>query len=120
MPVASKTRNMLEGLVKEGSLKWLLGKKSYFGEEFEEMENSPSAGKNFIRELSPVANLVVRRCSKILRTSSSDLLESFNQDASDSMKHPSRYARNFLEYCCFKTRLGLIFEDHGSNIQEQF
>jgi len=61
MPVASKTRNMLEGLVKEGSLKWLLGKKSYFGEEFEEMENSPSAG---IRELSPVANLVVRRCSK--------------------------------------------------------
>ncbi|KAG4975013.1 hypothetical protein JHK87_031834 [Glycine soja] len=120
MPVASKTRNMLEGLVKEGSLKWLLGKKSYFGEEFEEMENSPSAGKNFIRELSPVANLVVRRCSKILRTSSSDLLESFNQEASDSMKHPSRYARNFLEYCCFKTRLGLIFEDHGSNIQEQF
>lgn len=58
MPVASKTRNMLEGLVKEGSLKLLLG------EEFEEMENSPSAGKNFIRELSPVANLVVRRCSK--------------------------------------------------------
>ncbi|KAH1086087.1 hypothetical protein GmHk_07G018859 [Glycine max] len=102
MAVASKTRNMLEGLVKEGSLKWLLGKKSYFGEEFEEMENSPSAGKNFIRELSPVANLVVRRCSKILRTSSSDLLESFNQEASDSMKHPSRYARNFLEYCCFK------------------
>ncbi|KAK7271247.1 hypothetical protein RJT34_26985 [Clitoria ternatea] len=102
MAVTSKTRNMLEGLVKEGSFKWLLGKKSYFDEEFEEMENSPSAGRNMILELSPVANLVVRRCSKILHISSSELQESFNQEASDSIKHPSRYARNLLEYCCFK------------------
>ncbi|QCD92181.1 hypothetical protein DEO72_LG5g242 [Vigna unguiculata] len=102
MAVGSKTRNMFEGLVKEGSFKWLLGKKSYFDEELEEMENSPSAGRNFIGELSPVANLVVRRCSKILKTSSIDLQESFNQEASDSVKHPSRYARNLLEYCCFK------------------
>ncbi|XP_027359440.1 uncharacterized protein LOC113868072 isoform X2 [Abrus precatorius] len=102
MAVGSKTRNMLEGLVKEGSFKWLLGKKSYFDEEFEEMENSPSAGRNMIRELSPIANLVVRRCSKILRISSSELQESFNQEASESLKHPSRYARNLLEYCCFK------------------
>lgn len=64
MATAGKTRAMFEGLVKDGSLKWLLGKKSYFAEEFEEMENSPSAGKNFVRELSPVANLVVRRCAK--------------------------------------------------------
>ncbi|KAK7314562.1 hypothetical protein VNO77_33088 [Canavalia gladiata] len=102
MAVSSKTRNMLEGLVKEGSFKWLLGKKSYFDDEFEEMENSPSAGRNFVQELSPIANLVVRRCSKILRTTSSDLQENFNQEASDSLKHPSRYARNLLEYCCFK------------------
>ncbi|KAJ1405715.1 hypothetical protein SESBI_25628 [Sesbania bispinosa] len=102
MAVAGKTRNMFEGLVKEGSFKWLLGKKSYFDEELEEMENSPSAGRNLIRELSPIANLVVRRCSKILRTTSSELQESFNQEASDSIKHPSRYARNLLEYCCFK------------------
>ncbi|WVZ15735.1 hypothetical protein V8G54_013301 [Vigna mungo] len=102
MAVGGKTRNMFEGLVKEGSFKWLLGKKSYFDEELEEMEHSPSAGRNFIRELSPVANLVVRRCSKILKTSSIDLQESFNQEASDSIKHPSRYARNLLEYCCFK------------------
>ncbi|XP_019457987.1 PREDICTED: uncharacterized protein LOC109358291 isoform X1 [Lupinus angustifolius] len=93
---------MLEGLVKDGSLKWLLGKRSYFDEELEEMENSPSAGKNWISEISPVANLVVRRCSKILKISPSELQESFNQEASDSMKHPSQYARNFLEYCSFK------------------
>ncbi|KAE9586056.1 hypothetical protein Lal_00010261 [Lupinus albus] len=102
MAVAGKTRTMLEGLVKQGSFKWLLGKRSYFDEELEEIENSPSAGKNWISELSAVANLVVRRCSKILKISSSELQESFNREASDSIKHPSQYARNFLEYCCFK------------------
>ncbi|WRX17595.1 hypothetical protein QQP08_010082 [Theobroma cacao] len=102
MAVASKTRNMLEALVKEGSFKWLLSKRSSFGEEFEELERSPSAGRNWIPELSPVANIVVRRCSKILETSSSELQESFNAEASDSIKHKSRYARNFLEYCCFR------------------
>lgn len=64
MAVTSKTRNMLEALVKEGSFKWLLSKRSSFGEEFEELDRSPSAGKNWIQELSPVANIVVRRCSK--------------------------------------------------------
>ncbi|CAL0332550.1 unnamed protein product [Lupinus luteus] len=102
MAVAGKTRTILEGLVKEGSFKWLLGKRSYFDKELEEIENSPSAGKNWISELSAVANLVVLRCSKILKISSSELQESFNREASDSIKHPSQYARNFLEYCCFK------------------
>jgi hypothetical protein len=63
-PTVSKTRSMLEGLVREGSFKWLLGKRSSFNEELEEMERSPSAGRNCIAELSPLANLVVRRCSK--------------------------------------------------------
>lgn len=64
MAAASKTRNMLECLVREGSFKWLLSKRSCFDEEFEEMGRSPSAQRNWIAELSPVANLVVRRCSK--------------------------------------------------------
>ncbi|OMO96994.1 hypothetical protein CCACVL1_04718, partial [Corchorus capsularis] len=102
MAVANKTMNLLESLVKEGSFKWLLSKRSTFAEEFEELERSPSAGRNWIPELSPVANIVVRRCSKILETSSSELQESFNTEASDSIKHKSRYARNFLEYCCFR------------------
>ncbi|KAL5748888.1 hypothetical protein ACOSQ2_026185 [Xanthoceras sorbifolium] len=102
MAVSSKTRNMLEGLVREGSFKWLLGKRSTFEEEFEEMGRSPSAPRNWIPELSPVANVVVRRCSKILGISSSELQESFNAEASESIKHPSRYARNLLEYCCFR------------------
>lgn len=119
MATAGKTRAMFEGLVKDGSLKWLLGKKSYFAEEFEEMENSPSAGKNFVRELSPVANLVVRRCAKILKTSSSDLQEGFNLEASDSLKNPSRYARNLLEYCCFKA-LSLKAQISGHLLDKTF
>lgn len=64
MAVANRTRNMLESLVKEGSFKWSLSKRSSLVEELEEFERSPSAGVNWIPELSPVANVVVRRCSK--------------------------------------------------------
>ncbi|CAN1812992.1 hypothetical protein LINPERHAP1_LOCUS26712 [Linum perenne] len=102
MTTASKTRNMIEGFVKEGSFKWLLGKQTYFDEEFEEMRKSPSARSKWIAELSPLANIVVRRCSKILGTSPTALQESFNKEASNSTKHPLCYARNFLECCCFR------------------
>lgn len=61
---ASKARNMLEGLVRDGSFKWLLGKRNSFDLDFEEIETSPSAGGNWILELSSIANIVVRRCSK--------------------------------------------------------
>ncbi|KAK3007793.1 hypothetical protein RJ639_013677 [Escallonia herrerae] len=101
MAMASKTRNMLEGLVREGSFKWLIKNRSSFEEEFEEMGKS-TAGRNWMPELSPVANVVVRRCSKIIGISASQLRENFVGEASDSMKDPSRYARNFLEYCCFR------------------
>ncbi|KAG5536184.1 hypothetical protein RHGRI_023840 [Rhododendron griersonianum] len=102
MAMVSKTRNMLEGLVREGSFKWLIKTRTSFNEEFEEMRSSPSAGRNWIPELSPVANIVLRRCSKILGISVGELRENFDAEASDSTKHPSRYARNILEYCCFR------------------
>ncbi|KAF7819883.1 uncharacterized protein G2W53_025338 [Senna tora] len=101
MSAASKTRNVLEDLLRDGSFKWLLGKRNSFDVD-EEVERSPSAEKNWMQELSPIANKVVNRCSKILENSSSELQEGFYQEASDSTKHPSRYARNFLEYCCFR------------------
>ncbi|XP_052179792.1 uncharacterized protein LOC127793067 [Diospyros lotus] len=102
MAMVSKTRNMLEGLVREGSFKWLIKNRTEFDEEFEEMKHSPSGGRNWIPELSPVANLVVRRCSKILGISTNELRENFDLEASDSLKHPSQYARNMLEYCSFR------------------
>jgi hypothetical protein len=39
---------------------------------------------------------------RILLLSTEDLQQHFETEASESIKHPSRYARNFLEYCCFK------------------
>jgi hypothetical protein len=93
---------MLEGLVRDTSFKWLLGKQSSFDEEIEEMGRSPSAGTNWIPELSPIANVVVRRCSKILGVSANELRDSFKQEAFESLKQPSLFPRNFLEYCCFR------------------
>ncbi|KAI3780187.1 hypothetical protein L2E82_10158 [Cichorium intybus] len=102
MASVSKTRNMIEGFVRDGSFKWLLKTRSPFHEEFEEMKMSPSADKNWIHELSPLANIVVRRCSKILEIPPGKLQENFIWEASDAIKDPSRYARNFLEYSCFR------------------
>ncbi|KAI4374488.1 hypothetical protein MLD38_012475 [Melastoma candidum] len=119
MAVTSKPRVMLEGLVREGSFKWLIGSRAPFGEEFEEMGKSPSARKNWINELSPIANLVVRRCSKILSVSTVELQDSFKKEASDSLKHPSEYARNFLEYCCFRT-LALSIQEAGHLSDKKF
>ncbi|KVI04412.1 Protein of unknown function DUF639 [Cynara cardunculus var. scolymus] len=102
MAAVSKTRNMIEGFVRDGSFKWLLKNRNPFHEEFEEMKMSPSGDKNWIYELSPVANIVVRRCSKILNIPTRLLQENFNEEAPDVTKDPSRYARNFLEYSCFR------------------
>ncbi|KZV21711.1 hypothetical protein F511_02869 [Dorcoceras hygrometricum] len=101
MAVVSKTRNMLEGLVKDGSFKWLSRTRSLFDEEIEELRRSPSAGNGWLQELSPPANVVIHRCSKILGLSTCQLRENFDVEASDSIKHDSNFARNFLEYCCF-------------------
>lgn len=112
----NKTRNMIEGFVRDGSFKWLLKNRSPFHEEFEEMKASPSADKNWIFELSPVANIVVRQCSKILKIPTGQLQENFNGVASDATKDTTRYARNFLEYSCFRalslsTRVSGYMED---------
>lgn len=100
--MVTKTMNIIEGLVREGSFKWLLGSQSSFDEELDEMERSPSAPRNWIPQLSAVANVIVRRCSRILGISTSDLQENFDSEASDSIKHPSQYPRHLLEYCCFR------------------
>ncbi|KAG9448921.1 hypothetical protein H6P81_008886 [Aristolochia fimbriata] len=102
MTMMSKTRNMLEGLVREGSFKWVLSSRTPFDEEFEEMSRSPSGQRKWISELSPIANVVVGRCSRILDVSMHELQHNFDLESSDFMKHSSRYARNLLEYCCFR------------------
>lgn len=45
--------------------------------------------------------LMLLRC-RILDISMDELQHNFNTEASETIKHPSNYARNFLEYCCFR------------------
>ncbi|KAL8474823.1 hypothetical protein ACS0TY_031305 [Phlomoides rotata] len=102
MAKVSKTRNMLEGLMRDGSFKWLTRRPSVFDdEEIEDMERSPSAGSNWLPQLSLIANVVIRRCSKILGLSLGQLRQDFDAEACDPLKYQSNFARNFLEYCCF-------------------
>lgn len=98
----SKTKDLIEGLMREGSFKWAISRKTSFDEEFEEMGRSPSGRRKSIPELSPIANVIVGRCSKILDVSMDELRHNFDSEASESIKHPSNYAKNFLEYCCFR------------------
>lgn len=60
----SEARNWLEGLVRDGSLGRWMGRRSPFDDEFVDAGTSAAAGKNWMVELSPIANIVVRRCSK--------------------------------------------------------
>ncbi|XP_074312283.1 uncharacterized protein LOC141647833 isoform X1 [Silene latifolia] len=119
MTMASKTRNILEDFVREGSLKWLVGSRDSFKDELREITNSPSAGNNWIPELSPLANVVVRRCSRILEVSTSSFKEDFDSVASDSIKDPLHYARNLLEYCCFRA-LSLSMQVAGYLADKKF
>lgn len=119
MAMVSRTRNMLEDFMREGSLKWLVGSRNSFKEELEEMGKSPSGEKSWIAELSPVANIVVRRCSRILGIQTSDLKDDFDSVASESIKDPSHYARNLLEYCCFRA-LALSMQVAGYLADKKF
>lgn len=89
-----------EGLVREGSFKWGLPRREE-EEEDEDDDSSHSGKRPSIAGLSFKANSVVARCSRILDVSIVDLQNNFDKQASDSVKNPRNYARNFLEYCCF-------------------
>ncbi|KAL6007490.1 hypothetical protein ACLOJK_032988 [Asimina triloba] len=120
MTMISKTKDMLEGLVREGSMKWVLGRRSSFEDEFEDMSRSPSGQRKWMSELSPAANVIVGRCSRfvavlavmgnepvglperdilsippiivliILNVSMDELRINFDSEASELIKHPSR------------------------------
>ena len=57
---------MLKGLVREGSFKWLLGRRSSFDEEFEEIGRSPSAQRNWIPELLQLQILLFADAQQII------------------------------------------------------
>ena len=46
--------------------------------------------------------MCISHYSRILDISAEQLRENFEKEASEATKHPSRYARNILEYSCFR------------------
>ncbi|KAL6911742.1 hypothetical protein ACP4OV_000547 [Aristida adscensionis] len=55
-----------------------------------------------IPQLSPIANSVVARCSRILDLGTGSLQQSFEADFPDNCKEHNTYARDLLECCCHK------------------
>ncbi|XP_042395397.1 uncharacterized protein LOC121985804 isoform X1 [Zingiber officinale] len=103
MAMMNKTRDLIEGIVREASQKWALNRETSLKDEIEEMCQSPSGRRKWISHLSPIANVVVGRCSQILNVSMDELQSNFNSEASETIRSSSNYARNFLEYSCFRT-----------------
>ncbi|KAH7856891.1 hypothetical protein Vadar_006637 [Vaccinium darrowii] len=52
--------------------------------------------------LSPLSNSVVSRCSRILQVPTEELQHRFETEVPDTVKQPSNYARNFLEFCSYQ------------------
>ncbi|XP_048235232.1 uncharacterized protein LOC8260741 isoform X2 [Ricinus communis] len=55
-----------------------------------------------IPQLSPLANSVVARCSKILGVPTQELQHQFDIELPESVKQLFTYARNLLEFCSYK------------------
>ncbi|CAL9203378.1 uncharacterized protein LOC135631695 [Musa acuminata AAA Group] len=70
-------------------------------EEEAEMEGDLAASTP-IPNLSSVASLVIRRCSRILLLSVEQLQQSFEDELPDHSNQPTSYARNLVEYCAHK------------------
>ncbi|KAL6192297.1 hypothetical protein ACLB2K_033388 [Fragaria x ananassa] len=68
-------------------------------------DDSPSSASDSpkpIPHLSPFANSVVSRCSKILRIPTEQLQHHFDTQLPESVKELLTYARNFLEFCSYQ------------------
>ncbi|XP_021293462.1 uncharacterized protein LOC110423550 isoform X2 [Herrania umbratica] len=66
-------------------------------------EESPESSPRPIPQLSPLANSVVSRCSKILKIPTEELQHRFDIELPESVKQLFTYARNFLEFCSYQT-----------------
>ncbi|MCO5581543.1 hypothetical protein L7F22_035430 [Adiantum nelumboides] len=104
-----KGKSFMETLMRENSFKGLFGPRrdedAYEDEDvITAAEGSPSASssKKWVRELSSLANVVAARCARILVSSVEELQSQFDDEISESAKAPLKYARNLVEYCCFR------------------
>eukprot|EP00850_Spirogloea_muscicola_P012469 SM000080S22984 [mRNA] locus=s80:576434:580910:- [translate_table: standard] len=113
---SSSPRSMLQQLSRHASLKGLLPGMDADAAAAAGDDASPSTsprlaaaaasaaagGGKWLRELSSLANVVVGQCARVLMLSPEELRAHFEAEAPQAAKHDSRYARNLLEYCCFR------------------
>ncbi|KAH7437984.1 hypothetical protein KP509_05G099700 [Ceratopteris richardii] len=104
-----KGKTFVETLMRENSFKGLFGAKkdedAYEEDDIIAADDSSTSSRStrkWVRELSSLANVVAARCARSLMLSIEELQEQFNNEISESAKAPTKYARNFLEYCCFR------------------
>ncbi|KAJ8769910.1 hypothetical protein K2173_008992 [Erythroxylum novogranatense] len=64
--------------------------------------SSPFDSPKPIPQLSPLANSVVHRCSKILQLPAQELQHRFDIELPESVKQLFTYARNFVEFCSYQ------------------
>ncbi|XVE49682.1 hypothetical protein DITRI_Ditri01bG0100800 [Diplodiscus trichospermus] len=82
----------------QNTLKSLFQRKKLSSNDEESLESSPRP----IPQLSPLANSVVSRCSKILKIPTEELQHRFDIELPESVKQLFTYARNFLEFCSYQ------------------
>lgn len=104
-----KGKSFVETLIRENSFKGLFGTRRDESEEDDILaaatgDGSPTSrtSRKWVAELSSLANVVAARCARILLLSIEDLQLQFDNDISESLKAPPKYARNLLEYSCFR------------------
>ncbi|GMY25818.1 ZEAMMB73_Zm00001d034581 [Fagus crenata] len=68
-----------------------------------ESQHSSFLSPKSIPLLSPLANSVVSRCSKILQVPTEELQHQFDTELPGTVKELLTYARSFLEFCSYQT-----------------
>ncbi|XP_022992980.1 uncharacterized protein LOC111489145 isoform X1 [Cucurbita maxima] len=66
-------------------------------------DSSPTDSPKSIPQLSPFANSVVTRCSKILQISTEEMQQLFDSELPGINKEPETYSRSLLEFCSYQT-----------------
>lgn len=86
--------------IHQNSIKSLFQRKKSSADN--EKDGASSSSPRPIPQLSPIANSVVSRCSKILKVPTQELQHHFDIELPESVKQLFTYARNFLEFCSFQ------------------
>ncbi|KAK4261638.1 hypothetical protein QN277_004604 [Acacia crassicarpa] len=91
---------MWENLMGKGNQSTPLN--SLFRSNNESSSSGDVDSSHLIPQLSPLANSVVYRCSKILQVSTEELQHGFDSELPVGVNELLTYARNLLEYCSYK------------------